>query len=83
MVNMRLSDDKKQVGGSHYAEMQIQPWDVMRSMQDADPERFLPFQWHLLFTALKYIMRAGKKGPASEDIAKAQHYLERLQEELR
>jgi hypothetical protein len=69
----------KQVGGKHYASMAIQPWDVMRAISELDPDRFDPFQWHLLFCALKYQMRAGRKGPAKEDIAKAIHYLEELE----
>jgi hypothetical protein len=32
--------------------------------------------------ALKYIMRAGEKGPAREDYEKAKHYLEKLLEIL-
>ena len=72
----------KQVGGSHYAEQEIQPWDVMKSMQDANPERFSPFQWHLIFTALKYLMRLGRKGPPLDDINKMIHYLEKLRETL-
>jgi hypothetical protein len=70
---------RKQVGGYHYASLAIEPWDVMRAISEPDPERFDPFQWHLLFTALKYLMRAGRKGPAKEDIAKARHYLEELE----
>ena len=70
---------RKQVGGDHYASLTIQPWDVMRAISEPDPDRFDPFQWHLLFTALKYAMRAGRKRPAKEDIAKCIHYLEELE----
>jgi hypothetical protein len=73
---------KQQVGGDHYASLAIQPWDVMRAISEPDPDRFSPFQWHLIFTALKYQMRAGRKGPAKEDIAKARHYLEELEKDL-
>jgi hypothetical protein len=73
----------KQVGGSHYVEQDIQPWDVMKSMADQfSDDMFTPFQWHMLFCALKYAMRCGRKGPAEEDIDKAIHYLERLKEDL-
>ena len=81
---MCLQDVKsKQIGGSHYADQKIQPWDVMQSMSNRDSEdMFAPFQWHLIFTALKYLMRCGRKGPAEEDIDKAIHYLEKLRESL-
>ena len=68
-------DKSKQIGGKHYIDSPIQPWDVMAAMSGIEPDRFNPFQWHLLFTALKYLMRAGKKGPAEVDIDKAIHYL--------
>lgn len=73
---------EKQVGGTHYTEMTIQPWTVMDALAKDDPDRFSPFQWHLLFSALKYLMRAGKKGPAITDIEKAIHYLDKLEGEL-
>ena len=75
--------NSKQVGGSHYAEQEIQPWDVMQSMSGRDSANmFAPFQWHLLFTALKYVMRAGRKNDAREDVDKAIHYLEKLRDSL-
>ena len=78
-----LDVQRKQVGGDHYREQEIQPWDVMRSMADRSSEdMFTPFQWHMLFCALKYVMRCGRKGPMGEDIDKAIHYLERLKEDL-
>lgn len=62
----------KQVGGDHYKNMNIQPWDVI----DQGPkEQAVGFY---RYNALKYLMRAGKKGEAKEDIQKAQHYLEKL-----
>jgi hypothetical protein len=76
-----LDVQSKQVGGDHYREQEIQPWDVMKSMQE--PGLFEPFQFHLLFTALKYIMRCGRKDTPLEDIDKAIHYLEKLREDLR
>ena len=79
-LEMRIQQvGRKQVGGDHDASLAIEPWDVMRAISEPDPDRFSPFQWHLLFTALKYQMRAGRKGPAREDIAKAIHYLEELE----
>ena len=66
----------RQVGGSHYKSKDIQPWDVV----DQGPrEQAIGFY---RYNALKYIMRAGDKGEFKEDIAKAQHYLEKLLEIL-
>ncbi len=67
-----------QVGGDHYATLKIEPWDVMRAIQN---DVFSPFEEHLRFSALKYIMRAGRKGDAWEDIEKAIHYLQKLLDE--
>lgn len=66
----------RQVGGDHYKKCRIQPWDVI----DQGPtEQAIGFY---RYNALKYIMRAGTKGEFKEDIAKAQHYLEKLLEIL-
>jgi hypothetical protein len=66
----------RQVAGEHYKRMDIQPWDVV----DFGPrEQAIGFY---RYNALKYVMRAGEKGEFREDIAKAQHYLEKLLEIL-
>ena len=65
-----------QVGGDHYKKMDIQPWDVI----DYGPKQQAIGFYR--YNALKYIMRAGEKGEFKEDIAKAQHYLEKLLEIL-
>lgn len=57
-----------QVGGNHYQETPIQPWAVI----DA---------WGLDFyagSALKYLYRAGRKGPKLEDLKKLRHYVDKL-----
>ena len=62
----------RQVGGSHYKDMPIQPWDVIDNY---------PFEQAVGFyrgTIEAYIMRAGHKGPALEDYEKALHTLEKL-----
>jgi Protein of unknwon function (DUF3310) len=65
-----------QIGGTHYLDMPIQPWDVV----DKGPkEQAVGFY---RYNALKYIMRAGEKGLAKEDYQKALHYLEKLLEIL-
>lgn len=69
-----MSNDK-QVGGGHYLEMQMQPWEVMQSL--LTPEEFRGF---LKGNVIKYAMRQGRKGSASEDADKARHYAEKLAE---
>lgn len=67
----------RQVGGDHYASKTIQPWAAM--------EAWMPdfqFVGFLRGNAIKYLARAGSKGPALEDYKKAQHYLAKLIEVL-
>ena len=66
---------KYQIGGDHYMNMAIQPWDAMKSW--LPPEQFIGF---LRGNALKYLARAGNKGSDSDDYKKALHYLEALRE---
>lgn len=57
-----------QVGGEHYKKFKIQPWDVVD-------------EYELSFyagNALKYLLRAGRKGAALEDLRKCRHYLDKL-----
>jgi phosphopantetheinyl transferase (holo-ACP synthase) len=66
-----------QIGGTHYVDMKVQPWAVIDTNFDhAQAKGFYRGN------ALKYIMRAGCKGPAKEDYQKALHYLEKLIEIL-
>jgi hypothetical protein len=66
----------RQVGGTHYKDKVIQPWDVIDSLSHAEAKGFYRGN------AIKYIMRAGDKGPAREDYEKAIHYLQKLLEIL-
>lgn len=69
-----MKSHKKQVGGTHYIDMPVQPWEVMReSMGDCG------FAYYLLGNIVKYRMRAGRK-EGTDDAAKAEHYAEVLQE---
>jgi len=57
----------EQVGGDHYRQTSIQPWDIVDD-------------WSLDYyrgNALKYLLRAGRKGPALQDLEKARHYIEK------
>lgn len=64
----------RQVGGSHYRDMQMQPWDVMQAV--LTPEEFRGF---LKGNVIKYAMRQGKK-EGTDDAGKAQHYAQKLAE---
>lgn len=57
----------KQVGGNHYKNKKLQPWDVIEA---ADLGFFEG-------NVIKYVMRHKEKGGV-EDLQKAVHYLERL-----
>lgn len=71
-----VSADARQVGGSHYRDMQMQPWDVMQAV--LTPEEFRGF---LKGNVIKYAMRQGKKD-GTDDAGKAQHYAQKLAEVL-
>jgi hypothetical protein len=69
-----MSADDTQVGGTHYKDMPIQPWDVMESV--LTHEEFVGF---LKGNVIKYSMRAGRKAD-SDDAGKASHYRQKLRE---
>jgi hypothetical protein len=58
----------EQVGGNHYRQFKIQPWDVI-------DEYGLDFYRG---NVVKYLLRAGHKGVKLEDLKKARHYLDRV-----
>jgi hypothetical protein len=62
-----------QVGGQHYKDMPLQPWDVMEAV--LTHEEFIGF---LKGNIIKYSMRQGKKD--SDDAGKAMHYRMKLEE---
>ena len=66
--------DDLQVGGSHYKDMPIQPWDVMDAILTT--EEFIGF---LKGNVIKYSLRAGRKQD-SDDANKARHYMLKLRE---
>ena len=67
--------DVIQVDGSHYTEMEIQPWEVMESVLSKEE-----FRGFLRGNIIKYAMRAGKKDGALKDAEKARHYAQKLLE---
>lgn len=72
-----MSANKEQVGGDHYKQMKIQPWDAMEAW--LSPNQFRGF---LLGSAIAYLARVNTKGVEGkggvQDIKKAKHYLEKI-----
>ena len=69
--------DDRQVGGSHYKNMNVSPWDVVDTW---------PIEQRIGFyrgNALKYIMRLGSKDQSDQEASKGLHYLEKLVEVLK
>ena len=69
-----MSADEYQVGGHHYTDLKVQPWDVMQAV--LTEEEYIGF---LKGNVIKYSMRQGRKA-GSDDAAKAKHYMEKLAE---
>ena len=67
--------DTYMVGGTHYKDMPIQPWDVMEVL--LTHEEFVGF---LKGNVVKYSLRAGRKNGADDDAGKARHYMQKLKE---
>ena len=71
---MRAKDT--QIAGNHYKELKTEPWDVV---DEWPQEQQVGAYRH---SALKYLMRMGRKGSMLEDAQKAKHYLAKLVEIL-
>jgi len=72
-----MKANEKQIAGSHYTKMAVQPWDVVDTW---------PLEQRIGYYrggALKYIMRMGSKDESKQEIAKGIHYLEKLLEVLK
>jgi len=68
-----MNADEYQIGGTHYREMKVQPWNVMESI--LTPEEFLGF---IKGNIIKYSMRQGRKDGSKDDAEKAIHYMYKL-----
>jgi hypothetical protein len=68
-------DLRHQIGGDHYANLAVQPWDVMRATFSTEE-----FNGFLRGNIIKYVMR--DKGNRLEDLKKAQHYIDVLISEM-
>lgn len=74
--NSRMKARDMQIGGDHYKNMGVEPWDVV----DTWPvEQRIGAYRH---GALKYVMRMGTKDENVKEIKKAIHYLQKLVEVL-
>jgi hypothetical protein len=68
--------NSRQVGGDHYKMMGVEPWNVVDTW---------PIEQRIGYYrggALKYLMRMGSKDEAPMEVAKGQHYMEKLLEVL-
>ena len=76
VVAMAPTANDRQVGGDHYKSMGVQPWDVV----DTWPrdQRIGYYRGG----ALKYLMRMGSKDESPMEVAKGQHYIQKLLEVL-
>ena len=72
MANDQKADDI-QAGGTHYKEMDVQPWAVMEAVLTEDE-----FIGYLKGNIIKYGMRQGRKD--SPDAEKCKHYIQKLKE---
>ena len=72
-----LTANAKQVGGTHYKAMGVEPWDVV----DTWPREQRIGAYRA--GALKYLMRMGAKDEEAQEIGKGVHYLEKLLEVLK
>ena len=66
----------EQIGGTHYKDAAVQPWDVI----DTWPmeQRIGAYR----AGALKYLMRMGSKDESAQEVAKGTHYMRKLLEVL-
>lgn len=67
-----MNTNDMQIGGDHYINMAVEPWDVVDSW---------PLGQQVGFhrgNALKYLMRLGSKDDALQEAKKAQHYIAKL-----
>ena len=72
----RKPANETQVGGTHYKNMGVEPWDVI----DTWPieQRVGAYRAGIL----KYVMRMGAKDDMAQEIRKAGHYCQKLAEVL-
>lgn len=67
-----MTDRHEQVGGRHYADAPVQPWDVIDTWPRE--QRIGYYRGN----ALKYLMRFGSKDDPRQEALKAEHYCRKL-----
>ena len=75
-----MSASDYHVGGNHYKELQVQPWDAMEDWMTTEQ-----FQGYLLGNAIKYLSRFNTDAPGKggvADLKKARHYLDKIIETM-
>ena len=71
-IGLSIKMRDKQIGGSHYKTLTIQPWDIMESWFGQEG-----FAFYLRGNVIKYLSRYKDKN-GIEDLEKARHYLDKL-----
>jgi hypothetical protein len=69
--------DQEQVGGNHYKDKTVTPWQTMESCMSKEE-----FVGYLRGNVIKYTMRCNDKG-GIEDLEKGAHYMKKLLEVLK
>ena len=67
-----MSANDMQVGGDHYKDKAVQPWEAMQAWMSSTE-----FAGFLRGNVIKYVARCQDKG-GIEDLQKARHYLDKL-----
>jgi len=73
-INSPITANSYQVGGEHYTNKGIQPWDAMAAWMSPDE-----FEGFIRGNAIKYLARYKDK-EGLKDVLKAQHYVAKLVE---
>ena len=74
MVDLTQMARDHQVGGAHYLDKDVQPWDAMESWMTEEQ-----YKGFMLGNVIKYIARFQDKG-GKIDLEKAKHYLDKCLE---
>ena len=77
LIRKAIRANDKQIGGDHYKNMGVEPWDVVDTW---------PLEQRIGYYrggALKYVMRLGNKDEMVQETGKGIHYLEKLLEVLK
>lgn len=70
MIKKSQDPSKLQIGGNHYLNMEVQPWEFI--IKFLEPEQA---EGYFIGTAIAYIMRHGLK-EGTDDLAKAAHTMD-------